>query len=130
MSFRAAMSWLPYGADQYAGEPAVLRRGHREVPIRVVRGSSAPKLITEEERATLALDGLDFLIRPKYYQFDTSHNEPLPGDRILINGDNEILQFVVTPFQSGEPCWKWNDQYHENMRVFTKYEDKTCPAAE
>lgn len=127
MSFQAAHSWLQHSVTKYAGEDATIRRGHREINVKVVRGSASPKLITEGERATMELQGQDFLIRPGSYVFDSIHDTPLPGDRILITGRNGIEQYVVTPFEAGKPCFMWNDQYQSFYRVFSQYEDPQCP---
>jgi len=102
-----------------AGETIELRRGNARTLVRATIGTTMFRIDTDE-RANVVVHSTDFQIAAADYSFDGVVTEPMERDLATRTVAGRRETFELLEF-GGEPCWRWADPAHTEIRAHTKH---------
>ena len=111
--------WL----KDFASQPVTYQRGSDSVDLMASYGPKLLKIDDGMGGIRLEWTDEDFKFLGADFHFaDGAVIEPRRGDLVYATLSGQVQAFEVLPFGS-EPCWRWCDPYHVNIRVHTKHVD-------
>ncbi len=111
--------WL----KDFAAQPITYSRGAESVDLLASYGAKLLKIDDGAGGIRMEWTDMDFVIPAADFHFPYGDTiEPQRGDLVHMTIEGQVQSFEVLPFGS-EPCWRWCDPYHVNIRVHTKHID-------
>jgi hypothetical protein len=120
---QTGIAWLGGALKANASQPVTYSRGAQSVDLMSSYGAKLLKIDDGMGGIRIEWTDQDFKFLGADFHFvygDTI--EPQRGDLVKATIDGQVETFEVLPFGT-EPCWRWCDPYHVNIRVHTKHID-------
>jgi hypothetical protein len=116
-TLKTASQWLHDKRKTFMSETAVYTRGLVSIPsIYVTKGKTDFQVV--EGDSSMPVEGRleDFIIHAADLIISGAVVRPLRGDKITLAG----IVYEVLDMDGGCGCWKWEDQFNEEIRIHTK----------
>lgn len=117
------IAWLGEKLKANASQPVTYTRGNQSVDLQASYG--AKLLHIDDGMGGIRIEWTDadykFLTADFHFPYGDTI-DPQRGDRVTATLNGQAETFEVLPF-GNEPCWRWCDPYHVNIRVHTKHID-------